>query len=110
MKLRFEKNEDLGCLVLPVYKGATLWEGFEWVFKVWNLNPKSNYASHLQYYCNSLVGKVMERAQILKILSETRRRIEGKDGAAAILGIHPSTLRTRLHNHGILRPEIKEPD
>ena len=38
-----------------------------------------------------------ERNQILKILSETRWRIEGKNGAAAILGIHPSTLRARMH-------------
>ena len=52
----------------------------------------------------------MERAQILKILSETRWRIEGKDGAAAILGLHPSTLRARMHKLGILRPETKDPD
>ena len=50
-----------------------------------------------------------ERNQILKILSETRWRIEGKDGAAAILGIHPSTLRARMHKLGIVRPETKEP-
>ena len=36
-----------------------------------------------------------ERNQILKILSDTRWRIEGKDGAAAILGLHPSTLRAQ---------------
>jgi transcriptional regulator with GAF, ATPase, and Fis domain len=52
----------------------------------------------------------MERNQILKTLSETRWRIEGKDGAAAILGLHPSTLRARMHKLGILRPEIKESD
>ena len=51
-----------------------------------------------------------ERNQILKILSETRWRIEGKNGAAAILGLHPSTLRARMHKLGILRPEVKEPD
>ena len=50
-----------------------------------------------------------ERNQILKILSETRWHIEGKDGAAAILGIHPSTLRARMHKLGIVRPETKEP-
>jgi transcriptional regulator of acetoin/glycerol metabolism len=49
----------------------------------------------------------MERSQILKILSETKWRIEGKDGAAAILGIHPSTLRARLHKLQIERPETK---
>jgi transcriptional regulator with GAF, ATPase, and Fis domain len=50
----------------------------------------------------------MERSQILKILTETNWRIEGKDGAAAILGIHPSTLRARLHKLEIVRPDIKE--
>jgi len=49
----------------------------------------------------------IERSQILKILSETHWRIEGKDGAAAILGIHPSTLRARLHKLEITRPETK---
>jgi len=52
----------------------------------------------------------VERNQILKILSETRWRIEGKDGAATILGLHPSTLRARIQKLGILRPEAKEPD
>ena len=52
----------------------------------------------------------MERNQIHKILSETRWRIEGKNGAAAILGLHPSTLRARMHKFGILRPEAQEPD
>ncbi|MEI6315709.1 MAG: helix-turn-helix domain-containing protein, partial [Syntrophus sp. (in: bacteria)] len=51
-----------------------------------------------------------ERNQILRILSEARWRIEGKDGAAAILGLHPSTLRARMHKLGIVRPETKEPE
>ena len=51
-----------------------------------------------------------ERIQIIKILTETKWRIEGKDGAAAILGIHPSTLRARLHKFSIVRPETKEQD
>jgi len=51
-----------------------------------------------------------ERNQILKILSETRWRIDGKDGAAAILGLNPSTLRARMHKLGIVRPGNKEPD
>jgi formate hydrogenlyase transcriptional activator len=52
----------------------------------------------------------MERNQILQVLSEIGWRIEGKDGAAAILGLHPSTLRARMHKLGIVRPEIKDPD
>jgi PAS domain S-box-containing protein len=49
-----------------------------------------------------------ERNQILKILTETGWRIEGKDGAAAILGIHASTLRARMHKLDIIRPEAEE--
>jgi transcriptional regulator with GAF, ATPase, and Fis domain len=52
----------------------------------------------------------VERNQIIKILSETRWRIEGKDGAAAVLGLHPSTLRARMHKLGILRPEVEDSD
>jgi transcriptional regulator with GAF, ATPase, and Fis domain len=49
-----------------------------------------------------------ERSQILKILTETKWHIEGKDGAAAILGIHPNTLRARLHKFGMVRPKTKK--
>jgi formate hydrogenlyase transcriptional activator len=52
----------------------------------------------------------MEQNQILKALSQTRWRIEGKDGAAAVLGLNPSTLRARMHKLGILRPETKGSD
>jgi formate hydrogenlyase transcriptional activator len=51
-----------------------------------------------------------ERSQIVKILSETRWRIEGKNGAAAILGLHPSTLRARMHKLGVVRRYTKESD
>jgi len=51
-----------------------------------------------------------ERNQIMKILTETGWRIEGNDGAAAILGIHPSTLRARMRKLGLVRPETKEPN
>jgi transcriptional regulator with GAF, ATPase, and Fis domain len=51
-----------------------------------------------------------ERNHILKILSETKWNIEGKDKAASILGLHPSTLRARMHKLGIFRQEPKEQD
>jgi transcriptional regulator with GAF, ATPase, and Fis domain len=51
-----------------------------------------------------------EREQILMTLSASRWRINGKDGAAEILGLHPSTLRARMHKLGITRPDIKTPD
>ncbi len=50
----------------------------------------------------------IERTQILNTLSHTGWRINGKDGAAAILGLHPSTLRARMHKLDIRRPEANE--
>jgi len=47
----------------------------------------------------------IERNHILKILSETGWRVEGNQGAAPILGIHPSTLRARMTKLGIARPD-----
>jgi transcriptional regulator with GAF, ATPase, and Fis domain len=43
----------------------------------------------------------MARNYIVQILEETRGRVEGPNGAAAILGIHPSTLRGRMRKMGI---------
>jgi transcriptional regulator with GAF, ATPase, and Fis domain len=44
------------------------------------------------------------RNYILQILEQTRWRIEGPKGAAAILGLNPSTLRSRMLKLGIRRP------
>jgi formate hydrogenlyase transcriptional activator len=52
----------------------------------------------------------VERNQIVKTLLQTHWRIEGKDGAAAILGLNPSTLRARMHKLGIVRSDIKKSD
>ncbi|HXL08992.1 MAG TPA: helix-turn-helix domain-containing protein, partial [Candidatus Bathyarchaeia archaeon] len=41
---------------------------------------------------------------ILQILEQTRWRIEGPKGAATILGLNPSTLRSRMLKLGIRRP------
>jgi DNA-binding NtrC family response regulator len=43
----------------------------------------------------------VERAHILRILQETNNVIEGAKGAATILGLRPSTLRSRLQKLGI---------
>ncbi len=45
----------------------------------------------------------MERDYILQILNETNWKIEGKKGAADILGLPPSTLRARMKKHHIKR-------
>jgi|WetSurMetagenome_2_1015567.scaffolds.fasta_scaffold01107_6 formate hydrogenlyase transcriptional activator len=45
----------------------------------------------------------LEREHILSVLEKTRWKIEGKHGAAAILGLNPSTLRGRMRKLGIQR-------
>lgn len=45
----------------------------------------------------------LEKDYITQILEETGWKIEGRDGAAAILGLHPSTLRGKLRKLGISR-------
>ena len=43
----------------------------------------------------------MMRAYIVQTLEETNGRVEGPQGAALILGLHPSTLRSRMRKMGI---------
>ena len=45
----------------------------------------------------------IERQHIVRILDHTGWIIEGEDGAARILGLKPSTLRTRMAKLGIQR-------
>ncbi|HZR84949.1 MAG TPA: sigma 54-interacting transcriptional regulator [Candidatus Binatia bacterium] len=45
----------------------------------------------------------VERHHIVAVLRETDWRIEGPTGAARMLGIHPSTLRSRIKKLGIRR-------
>ncbi|WP_020504866.1 sigma-54-dependent Fis family transcriptional regulator [Lamprocystis purpurea] len=49
--------------------------------------------------------KDAERAHILAILNETQWAIEGPGGAAALLGLAPSTLRSKMIRLGIRRAE-----
>jgi len=44
------------------------------------------------------------REHILQVLRKTGWKIEGKGGAAALLGLNPSTLRFRIKKLGIQRP------
>ena len=46
----------------------------------------------------------VERDYIFRVLEETRWKIEGRDGAARILDLNPSTLRGRMRKLGIRRP------
>ena len=46
----------------------------------------------------------IERRHIVRVLSGTRWRIEGAGGAAQVLGLKPSTLRSRMLKLGVARP------
>lgn len=48
----------------------------------------------------------VERAYILQVLHTTSWIIEGAKGAAAILGLNPSTLRSRMQKLGIRKPSL----
>jgi transcriptional regulator with GAF, ATPase, and Fis domain len=47
-----------------------------------------------------------EKEHILKALQITGWKIRGRKGTAEILGINPSTLRSRIRKLGILRPSV----
>jgi transcriptional regulator with GAF, ATPase, and Fis domain len=44
-----------------------------------------------------------ERFHIVSTLKQTQWRIDGQQGAARILNVHPSTLRSRMKKLGIQR-------
>jgi formate hydrogenlyase transcriptional activator len=48
----------------------------------------------------------VERAHILRVLEKTAWRVRGKNGAAAILGLPPTTLDSRMARLGIHRPGV----
>jgi len=50
-----------------------------------------------------------QRQLILRTMERTYWRVEGPIGAAALLGMHPNTLRSRMKRLGITKPKFKEP-
>ncbi len=48
----------------------------------------------------------LEQNHILQVLQKTNWRIQGEKGAAKLLGINPSTLRSRMKKYGILRHQM----
>jgi transcriptional regulator of acetoin/glycerol metabolism len=50
----------------------------------------------------------MERGYVEKILNATHWRVSGRNGAAAILGLKPTTLISRMKKLGITKPAATE--
>jgi transcriptional regulator with GAF, ATPase, and Fis domain len=48
--------------------------------------------------------RALEREHVLAVLQETGWRIRGPRGAAAILGLPPTTIENRMRRLGIVRP------
>jgi PAS domain S-box-containing protein len=59
---------------------------------------------HMDLPTSSKTLEEMERDYIFQVLVETKWRIEGPKGAALILGINPSTLRSRMRKLNIQKP------
>ena len=48
--------------------------------------------------------KKLQRKNILEALRQTNWRVSGKDGAAELLGIRPTTLSDRIRSFGLSKP------
>ena len=48
--------------------------------------------------------RAFQKANIIRALSKTNWRVSGKDGAAELLGIRPTTLADRIRSFGINKP------
>jgi len=48
----------------------------------------------------------VQRNHIIKILNKTHWKIDGKEGAAIVLDMKPSTLRDRMKKFGITKPKV----
>ena len=69
-------------------------------------SPKEQNGSAPAQEIRSSAGESLakvEREHILEVLASTKWRVEGKRGAAAALGLKPSTLRARMRKLGISR-------
>ena len=75
-------------------------------------NPKSEIPNSESLVTSASTGgdggsslEDVERCHIESVLNQTNWMIEGERGAARILNLNPSTLRSRMKNLGIKRPD-----
>jgi DNA-binding NtrC family response regulator len=72
-----------------------------------SLEPELRSGFHGEEASETETLSESESRLILSTLKKVNWRIEGRDGAAALLEINPSTLRTRMKKLGISRPRIE---
>jgi formate hydrogenlyase transcriptional activator len=88
---------NLGPDLLPVEASATRTPS------PFSTVPSSYAQTQAQSEGSLLSLEEVERRHILSVLERTGQVINGANGAAAILGLHPSTLRSRMEKLGITR-------
>ena len=79
-----------------IERGILLGDGKEFRFPTLGLSLPKDMGGHTL--------RDNERRHILWALEQTRWKVRGKGGAAALLEIHPSTLAFRMKKLGIKRP------
>ncbi len=87
------ENVLQGAIILSV--GGVLTLGDQW-------RPPAEAVTGYPTGSGTLVD--VERRHIVHVLEDCRWRIEGSGGSAQILGLKPSTLRSRMLKLGIARP------
>jgi transcriptional regulator with GAF, ATPase, and Fis domain len=117
---QYEPRPDAGKLLLPVMDA---WHAYPWPGNVRELErvieravilahgtslPRGDFLAPRRA-AEMLTGApltlaAVERQHIVRVLQAARWTIEGPGGAARLLGLHPSTLRSRMRQLGITRP------
>ena len=69
--------------------------------RVLQLNPPAGLSTNLH---KNLRLEVVERNHIIDVLNKTSWRVSGRQGAANLLGLKPTTLESRMKKLGITRP------
>ena len=83
-----------------IERAVILSEGPELETIEWLSPPSSKISENGE----ALTLEGMERQYIRDILEQTNWRVSGNKGAAAILGLKPTTLEARMKKLGISRP------
>jgi PAS domain S-box-containing protein len=69
-----------------------------------NISPSKQYINPGEKVLTFDEIKLFERGNILKALDQSKWKIFGPDGAAALLNIPPTTLTTRIKRLGLIKP------
>ncbi|MBO0322335.1 sigma 54-interacting transcriptional regulator [Muricauda sp. CAU 1633] len=78
----------------------------DWSFIIPNTNPRIAEGQTVEpdHILTAQEMTQLEKGNILKALKQTRWKISGEKGAAALLGVPPTTLTSKIKALGIVRP------